>query len=102
MKYRAIALAAGLLAAHTAANAWFFFFIPGSVTSAIADKIRGQPVSQSAVAAGNIECVEPTVGFGDRLTVPGKGLVQVTRIVGRHEACSIPERPVLAEVAPTQ
>jgi hypothetical protein len=73
--------------APTAANAWFFFFLPGSVTGAISDKITG--------SEGN-NCVGPYAKVGDRITVPGAGTGVIKSLSGTSMRCTTSEYPIRA------
>lgn len=85
MKLRAIALSAGLLAAHTAANAWFFFIIP---TGAIQSAIQGD------------HCVPATAQVGDRITTQGRDWI-VKSTSGTSSRCAhTPQWPVIAKLEP--
>lgn len=84
MKYRAIALAAGLLAAHTAANAWFFFLPIGAI--------------QNAVYGSH--CVPAAAKPGDRINVGGR-LWTVVENNGQSSRCSqYPALPNIAKMEP--
>lgn len=85
MKIRALAVAAGLLAAHSAANAWFFFWIP---TGQIASAIQGD------------HCVSPSDKPGDTLHRSGRAwLIKSTS--GVSSRCNMyPQWPVIAKLEP--
>lgn len=79
MKYfRLITLFAVLLTSQGAANAWFFFIIPGSVTGAIADKISG---------AEGEHCVGETARVGDRIRLPNGYFGIVQSLSGTSSRC---------------
>jgi len=85
---RLITLTVLLLAlASNSAQAWFFFFLPGSVTGAISDAITG--------SEGN-NCVGSTVKVGDtiRLTDGSRGVVK--SLSGTSSRCTNPEFPIRA------
>lgn len=85
MKLRAVALAAGLLAAHTAANAWFFFIIP---TGAIQSAIQGD------------HCIPASAKEGDRITAQGRDWI-VKSTSGVSSRCNhTPQWPVIAKLEP--
>jgi hypothetical protein len=85
MNVRAIAVAAGLLAAHTAANAWFFFIIP---TGAIQSAIQGD------------HCIPAHAKVGDRITAQGRDWI-VKDTSGTSSRCShTPQWPVIAKLEP--
>lgn len=80
-----LALAAAL--APATANAWFFFFIPGNVTSAISDKLTG--------AEGD-NCVGPYAKVGDKIAVPGRGPGTIKSLSGTSMRCTTAEYPIRA------
>jgi hypothetical protein len=88
MKIRAAALAATLLTAHSAANAWFFFFIPGSVINAVADGLSG--------AEGD-HCVGEFAKAGDPIRI-GSDQYVVKSVSGKSSRCSNPQMPVRAKL----
>jgi hypothetical protein len=72
------------------ANAWFFFFLPGSATRAIGDAITG--------AKGDI-CVKDTYKEGD--VIPSTVTTNTAKIVslsGTSSICQNPATPIRAEV----
>ena len=71
------------------ANAWFFFFIPGSVTRAISDAITS--------SKGNI-CVKETAKEGDNLTSPNGNTARILSTSGTSSICKNPALPVRAEI----
>lgn len=85
MKYRAIALAAGLLAAHTAANAWFFFIPTGAIVNAVQG---GHCVSASAKAGDTFKSV-----------TDGRMYV-INETNGTSSRCANPDFPVVAKASP--
>lgn len=68
------------------ANAWFFFFLPGSVTSAIADAITGSEGEN---------CVGPNAKVGDTITIDGK-LMTIKSLSGTSVRCKKDEFPIRA------
>jgi len=68
------------------ANAFFFFWLPGSVTGKIADAFTG---------AEGENCVADSAKVGDLLTVNGK-LMKVKSISGTSSRCVKPEMPIRA------
>ena len=71
------------------ANAWFFFFLPGSATRAIGDAITG--------AKGNI-CVKDTAKVGDTLTSPAGNTAKILSLSGTSSQCANPALPIRAEL----
>ena len=86
LRILAIALAS-LLSTH--ANAWFFFFIPGSVTSAIGDAITG--------AEGDT-CVAETAKVGDTFRSPNGNVSTIKSLSGTTSRCAKAELPIRALV----
>ena len=84
-----VALSALVVAAlaPATANAWFFFYLPGSVTGAISDKVTG--------AEGD-NCVGPYAKVGDRIAVPGKGTGVIKSLSGTSVRCTTSEYPIRA------
>jgi hypothetical protein len=72
------------------ANAWFFFFLPGSATRAIGDAVTG--------AKGNI-CVKDTYKEGDIITSPNTGdTAKILSLSGTSSMCNNPATPIRAEL----
>jgi len=71
------------------ANAWFFFFIPGSVTRGISDSFTG--------AKGNI-CVGENAKAGDTLPSTTGNIAKVVSVSGTSSMCQNPALPIRAEV----
>ena len=72
------------------ANAWFFFFLPGSATRSIGDAITG--------AKGNI-CVKDTAQVGDVITSPNTGdTAKIISLSGTSSICQQPSLPIRAEL----
>jgi len=87
---RAISLLIVLLAAlSTDANAWFFFFIPGSVTGKIADAITGSEGEN---------CVSPDKKVGDTFRSPNGNVATIKSLSGTSSRCTKPELPIRALV----
>jgi putative oligomerization/nucleic acid binding protein len=88
MKKFNITLLALLVAlAPATASAWFFFYLPGSVSGAISDKLTG--------AEGD-NCVGPSAKVGDRITVPGRGTGTIKSLSGTSVRCTTSEYPIRA------
>lgn len=71
------------------ANAWFFFFIPGSATRAVSDAVTG--------ARGNI-CIKDTYKVGDTITSPSGNTAKVISLSGTSSICNNPATPIRAEL----
>lgn len=84
----ALVLVTGL-ALSTHANAWFFFFIPGSLTRAVGDAVTG--------AKGNI-CVKEGSKEGDVITSPTGNTAKILSVSGTSSSCPKPELPIRAEL----
>jgi len=91
VKLRAIAVAVGLAAAHTAANAWFFFFIPGGAISAVADKIAG---------VEGEHCIPSTAKPGDVIGLPDGTKWKVISVSGTSDRCRNVYQPIRAKLEP--
>ena len=74
------------------ANAWFFFFLPGSVTGKIADSITG---------AEGENCVGPNAKVGDTISVPGRGLMTIKSLSGTSSRCTSDVFPIRAMLEPS-
>lgn len=74
---------------YTNANAWFFFFIPGSATRGVADAISG--------AKGDI-CVKDTTKVGDVIPSIAGNTMKITSLSGTSSICANPALPIRAEV----
>jgi hypothetical protein len=82
-------LLTGLLCFYTNANAWFFFFIPGSVTRGVTDAITG--------AKGNL-CVRDSAKVGDVIPSLAGNTMKILSLSGTSTICSNPALPIRAEV----
>jgi hypothetical protein len=69
------------------AHAWFFFFIPGSVTGKISDALSG--------AEGD-SCVGPNAKVGDVIKSPTGNTATVKSLSGTSSRCRNPELPIRA------
>lgn len=76
-----------LTCASSNANAWFFFFLPGSVTSKIADTVTGSEGDN---------CVGSTAKVGDIIGLPNGGTATIKSLSGTSSRCTQPERPIRA------
>lgn len=72
------------------ANAWFFFFIPGSVTSAISDKLTGSEGDH---------CVSSAAKVGDTITIGGSTYL-VKSLSGTSMRCTNSAHPIRAMLEP--
>jgi hypothetical protein len=73
----------------TNANAWFFFFIPGSVVGAIGDAITG--------SEGDT-CVAETAKIGDTFRSPNGNVATIKSLSGTSSRCAKAELPIRALV----
>lgn len=73
----------------TDANAWFFFFIPGSVVRGISDGITG--------ARGNI-CVRDGLKVGETINSPAGNTATIKSLSGTSSICANPALPIRAEL----
>ena len=89
MRRLAVVMIVGGLAFSNSANAFFFFFLPGSATRAIADSITG--------AKGNI-CVKEGTQIGQILTSGNGNTAKVLSLSGTSSMCSNPAIPIRAEL----
>lgn len=71
----------------TNANAWFFFFLPGSVTGKIADSVTG---------AEGEHCVAQNAKIGDVIKLPNGGTATIKSLSGTTSRCTQPELPIRA------
>jgi len=81
-------IVAGLTVSNSA-YAWFFFFIPGSATRAVADAFTG--------AKGNI-CVKEGTQAGQILTSGNGNTAKVLSLSGTSSICRNPALPIRAEL----
>jgi hypothetical protein len=86
----AILLFVGLSVSFNA-NAWFFFFIPGSVTSAISDAVTG--------SEGN-NCVGQQVAVGGVVKLSNGGYAKVKSLSGTSSRCPDSNMPIRAMLEP--
>lgn len=85
---RAIFLVTLLLASVSAdANAWFFFFLPGSVTSKIADSFTGSEGEN---------CVGEKANVGDTIRSPSGSTATIKSLSGTSSRCTNPLLPIRA------
>ena len=88
-KLSALIFVVGLTASFNA-NAWFFFFIPGSATRAIGDAITG--------AKGDI-CVKDSYKVGDVITSAATGnTAKILSLSGTSSICQNAATPIRADV----
>jgi hypothetical protein len=74
-------LFAGICIAQNAHAAWFFFFIPGSVTGRISDSIAG---------AEGENCVGPSASVGSAIQLPNGTLMTIKSLSGTSVRCTKP------------
>jgi len=89
MKKIHILMLSVMLIACSDANAWFFFFIPASVTRGVADAVTG--------AKGNI-CVKDNAKVGDVIPSVAGNTMKVTSLSGTSSMCAAPGLPIRADV----
>lgn len=90
---KTIAIAFFLLACVSSnANAWFFFFLPGSVTSKIGDAFTG--------AEGD-NCVGSNAKVGDTIRLATGKLMTVKSLSGTSSRCTNAEHPIRALLVPS-
>ncbi|MEX8495459.1 SHOCT domain-containing protein [Sphaerotilus sp.] len=87
MKAAQIVFSVALLCVTTQANAWFFFFLPGSVTSKIGDAITG---------AEGENCVTAAAKVGDVLKSPSGNTATIKSLSGTSSRCQDPNLPIRA------
>jgi hypothetical protein len=87
MKLILLWLAIILACVPTTANAWFFFFLPGSVTSKISDAITGSEGDN---------CVKATAKVGDVLKSPTGNTATIKSLSGTSSRCRNPDLPIRA------
>ena len=73
----------------TSAYAWFFFFIPGSVTRTVGDAITG--------AKGTM-CVKEGIEVGHIFTSPNGNTAKVLSLSGTSSICKNPAQPIRADI----
>ncbi len=86
--YTLLALALYLICGCAHAG-WYFFIIPGSVTSKISDFFSGQ--------RGDY-CVDTMTNVGDVLTSPAGNKAVVKSLSRESDRCPEPKRPIRAEI----
>ena len=89
MKKINFAIFTALLLFYTSANAWFIFFIPGSITRGVTDAITG--------AKGNI-CVQETANVGDVVPSAAGNTMKILSLSGTSTSCRNPALPIRADV----
>ena len=89
---RLISLTILLLAfASNSAYAWFFFFLPGKVTGAIADAFTG---------AEGTNCVSSVAKVGDKIKLPDGSVGIVKSLSGESSRCTNSTYPIRALLVP--
>jgi len=78
-----------LMCFYTNANAFFFFFIPGSAMRGISDAITG--------AKGNI-CVKESAKVGDVIPSLAGNTMKILSLSGTSSICNNPALPIRADV----
>ena len=76
----------------TSAHAWFFFFLPGSVTGAISDAITGSEGEN---------CVGPNAKVGDNIHLPNGDIKSIKSLSGTSVRCTNPTHPIRALLVPS-
>jgi hypothetical protein len=84
-----IVLATALALTSSNAHAWFFFFIPGSVTGKIGDALTG--------AEGD-QCVKETAKVGDVLRSPSGNTAVIKSLSGTSTRCQNNDLPIRARL----
>ena len=84
-----LALVLGLTCFYSNANAWFFFFLPPSVTRGVSDSITG--------AKGNI-CVNEKTKVGDVITSLAGNTAKILSVSGTSSMCSNPALTIRADI----
>lgn len=87
MKFSHIALALALFIGHTSANAFFFFFLPGSVTGKIADSITGSEGEN---------CVSSEAKVGGQIRLANGEIKTVKSLSGTSTRCADAQFPIRA------
>ena len=80
---------ATLLGISVDANAWFFFFIPGSVTRKIGDALTGSEGEN---------CVAATAKVGDKLTSYAGNTATIVSLSGTSSTCRDEKLPIRAKL----
>ena len=78
--------------ASSNANAWFFFFLPSRVTSAISDAVSGSEGSN---------CVGRNAKVGDNIRLPSSSVMTIKTLSGTSLGCTQPEFPIRALLEPS-
>ena len=84
-------LSLGLILFSSNANAWFFFILPGSVTSKIGDALTGSEGEN---------CVGPDAKVGDQTTFNGVAMT-IKSLSGNSSRCTDAVRPIRALLVPS-
>jgi hypothetical protein len=84
-------LSLGLILFSSNANAWFFFILPGSVTSKIGDALTGSEGEN---------CVGPDAKVGDPITLNGVPMT-IKSLSGTSTRCANAAMPIRALLIPT-
>lgn len=71
----------------TSAHAWFFFFLPGSVTGAVSDAVTGSEGEN---------CVGPNAKVGDNIRLPNGDIKSIKSLSGTSVRCTNPTLPIRA------
>ena len=87
MKFSHIALAVMLFIGHNNANAWFFFFIPGSVVGKITDGITGSEGEN---------CVSSDAKVGGQIRLANGEIKTVKSLSGTSTRCADAQFPIRA------
>jgi len=87
MKFSHIALAVMLFIGHNNANAWFFFFIPGSVVGKITDGITGSEGEN---------CVSSDAKVGGQIRLANGEVKTVKSLSGTSTRCADAQFPIRA------
>jgi riboflavin synthase alpha subunit len=88
-KFVALTIFCAVFFASSSANAWFFFFLPGSVTSKIGDALTGSEGEN---------CVGANAKVGDSINVNGT-FMTVKSLSGTSSRCTNPAWPIRALLA---
>jgi hypothetical protein len=86
---RHILFAAFISLLSTSAHAWFFFFIPGSLSRSASDAMTG--------AKGNL-CVGEKIEVGHTFTSSSGNTAKVLSLSGTSSICQNPAQPIRAEI----
>ena len=80
-------IALWLVLVSPTANAWFFFWVPGSVISAVSDSITGDEGES---------CVAANVKEGDAIRMPDGSIGRIKSLSGKSVRCNNPAQPIRA------